>query len=171
LLKKIIYIPFFAKMNLSTGGKSMTLKEQLQENLKTALKQKDTVRLSVIRLAKSAITNLEINRRHELEDTEVLEVLAKEAKQRKDSLPEYEKANRPDIVAKLNAELKILEEYLPAQLSEAEIRRIVAAAIHTTGATGRKDMGKVMGALLPQIKGKADGKVVNRMVTAILGEE
>jgi uncharacterized protein YqeY len=148
----------------------MTLKEQLQEDLKTALKRKDTVRLSVIRLAKSAITNLEINRRHELDDAEVLEVLTKEAKQRKDALPEYEKANRADIVEKLNAELKILEEYLPAQLSEAELRRIVADAIRSTGATGRKDMGKVMGALLPQTKGKADGKVVNRIVTEMLGE-
>jgi uncharacterized protein YqeY len=148
----------------------MTLKEKLQEDLKTALKQKDAVRLSVIRLAKAAITNLEINRRHELEEAEVLEVLAKEAKQRKDSLPEYEKANRQDIVDKLNAELKILEEYLPVQLSEAEITQIVADAVRSTGATGRKDMGKVMGALMPQIKGKADGKVVNRIVTAMLGE-
>jgi uncharacterized protein YqeY len=148
----------------------MTLKEKLQEDLKTALKQKDAVRLSVIRLAKAAITNLEIHRQHELDEAEVLEVLAKEAKQRKDSLPEYAKANRQDIVDKLNAELKILEEYLPAQLSEAEITQIVADAVRSTGATGRKDMGKVMGALMPQIKGKADGKVVNRIVTAMLGE-
>jgi uncharacterized protein YqeY len=148
----------------------MTLKEKLQEDLKTALKNKEALRLSVIRLAKSAITNLEINRKHELDDSEVIEVMSKEAKQRRDSIPEYEKANRTDIVEKLIAEIKILEEYLPAQLSEEELRRLVEEAIRATGATGRKDMGKVMGALMPKTKGKTDGKVVNRIVTSLLGE-
>ncbi|HYH03997.1 MAG TPA: GatB/YqeY domain-containing protein [Bacillota bacterium] len=146
----------------------MTLKDKLQEDLKSALKNKEALRLSVIRLAKAAITNLEINRGHQLEDAEVIEVLNKEAKQRKDAIPEYEKAARTDIVDKLKQELQILEEYLPAQLSEAEIRQLVEETVQQTGATGRKDMGKLMAALMPKVKGKADGKLVNQIVTSIL---
>lgn len=146
----------------------MTLKEKLQEDLKSALKNKETLKLSVIRLVKASITNTEINRGHQLEDAEVIEVLSKEAKQRKDAIPEFEKAGRMDLVEKLKQELQILEEYLPAQLGEAEIRQLVEETIRQTQATGRKDMGKVMAALMPKLKGKADGKVVNQIVTTIL---
>jgi uncharacterized protein YqeY len=146
----------------------MTLKERLQEDLKTAMKSKDQLRLSVIRLAKAAIMNLEIARGHELSDQEVIEVLAKESKQRNDSIPEYEKAGRADIIATLHNEIKILQEYLPAQLSEAEIRELVKSAITEVNATGKKDMGKVMAALMPQTKGRADGKLVNQIVNSLL---
>jgi uncharacterized protein YqeY len=148
----------------------LTLKETIQETLKTALKKRETLKLSVVRMVKAAIMNQEIARGHQLDDTEVIEVISKEAKQRKDAIPDYEKANRPDLVANLQAELRILEEYLPAQLSEAEIRQLVTEAVQTTGASGRKDMGKVMAALMPQVKGKADGKLVNKLVTAVLEE-
>lgn len=146
----------------------MLLKEKLQEDLKSALKNKETVKLSVIRMAKSAMMNLQIARGHELDDAEVIEVLSKEAKQRKDAMVEYEKANRPDLVEQLKQELAVLETYLPAQLSEAEITQLVAEAVATTGASGKKDMGKVMAALMPKVKGKADGKLVNRIVNTAL---
>lgn len=146
----------------------MTLKEQLQEDLKTAMKAKDQLKLSVIRLAKAAIMNQEIARGHELQDQEVIEVLAKEMKQRNDSIPEYEKANRNDIVETLKQEMKILEGYLPAQMSEAEVRQIVQETIAEIGATSKKEMGKVMAALMPKTKGRADGKLVNQIVNSIL---
>ncbi len=146
----------------------MTLKERLQEDLKTAMKGKEPLRLSVIRLAKSAITNQEIARGHELTDPEVIEVLAKEAKQRKDSIIEYEKAGRNDIVDTLNNEIKILQAYLPAQLSEAEISQLVEETIAELGTTSKKEMGKVMSALMPKTKGRADGRIVNQIVNSML---
>jgi uncharacterized protein YqeY len=149
---------------------NMTLKERLQEDLKSAMKSKDQLRLSVIRLAKAAIMNLEIAKGHELSDQEVIEVLAKEAKQRQDSIPEYEKAGRADIIETLRNEIKIVQEYLPAQLSENEIRELVKAAIAETGASSKKEMGKVMAALMPKTKGRADGKLVNQIVGSLLGD-
>ena len=146
----------------------MTLKEKLQEEMKVALKNKSQPKLSVIRLVKAAITNLEIDRGHELDDSEVIEVLAKEAKQRKDAIIEYEKAGRNDIVESLKMELQILQEYLPAQLSEEELKAIVQEIIDSVGATSKKDMGKVMAALMPKVKGRADGKVVNQLVNSFL---
>lgn len=146
----------------------MTLKERLQEDLKAAMKNKDSLRLSVIRLAKSAITNLEINRGHELIDSEVIEVLSKEAKQRQDSMHEFEKAGRNDIVETLKMELKIIQEYLPAQLTEDELKAIIGETIRETGAVSKKEMGKVMAALMPKVKGKADGKLVNQIVNSLL---
>jgi uncharacterized protein YqeY len=148
----------------------MTLKERLQEDLKTAMKSKDTLRLSVIRLAKAAIMNLEIARGHELNDQEVIEVLAKEAKQRTDSLPEYERAGRNDLVEALHHEVKIIYEYLPAQLGEAELHQLIQEVIKQVGATGKQDLKKVMPALMPKIKGRADGKLVNQIVNTLLGE-
>ncbi|MCL6588944.1 MAG: GatB/YqeY domain-containing protein [Firmicutes bacterium] len=146
----------------------MTLKEQLQEDMKAAMKAKDQLKLSVIRLAKAAIMNQEIARGHEFQDQEVIEVLAKELKQRNDSIPEYEKAGRSDIVEKLKQEIKILEGYLPARLSEAEVRQLVEETIAEVGAISKKDMGKVMAALMPKTKGRADGKLVNQIVNSIL---
>jgi uncharacterized protein YqeY len=140
----------------------------IQDDLKTAMKNRQALKLSVVRLVKAAMMNLEIARGHQLDDSEVIEVLSKEAKQRKDAIPEFEKANRPDLVANLKAELQILEVYLPTQLSEAELRQLVTETVRTTGAVGRKDMGKVMSALMPQVKGKADGKFVNQLVMAAL---
>jgi uncharacterized protein YqeY len=148
----------------------MTLKERLQEDLKSAMKNKDTKRLSVIRLAKAAIMNLEIARGHELNDQEVIEVLAKEAKQRTDSIPEFEKAGRNDLVETLYREIKIIQEYLPSQLSEDELQRLIQGVITEVGATSKKELNKVMPVLMPKVKGRADGKLVNQIVNSILGE-
>lgn len=146
----------------------MNLKEKLQEEMKIALKNKSQLKLSVIRLVKAAITNLEIDRGHELDDSEVIEVLTKEAKQRKDAITEYEKVGRNDIVESLKMELQILQDYLPAQLSAEELKAIVQEVINSVGATSKKDMGKVMAALMPKVKGRADGKVVNQLVNSFL---
>ncbi len=148
----------------------MTLKERLQEDLKTAMKNKESLKLSVIRLAKAAIMNQEIARGHELSDQEVIEVLSKELKQRNDSIPEYEKAGRGDIVNKLKEESLIIQTYLPEQLTETELKNIIEATIADVGATTKKEIGKVMAALMPKIKGRADGKIVNQIVNAALGE-
>lgn len=146
----------------------MLLRDRLPEDLKTAMKNRETLRLSVIRMAKAAVMNQEIARGNELSDDEVIEVLAKEVKQRSDSIPEYERGNRPDIVAQLRQEIAILQGYLPAQLSEAELRRIIQETVSSVGATSRKEMGKVMAALMPKVRGRANGKLVNDIVGSIL---
>ncbi len=148
----------------------MSLKDQLTEDMKTAMKAKEAgkLRLSVIRMAKAAIKNVEIDAKHELNDEETITVLAKEVKQRRDAIEEYAKAGREDIVATLKAEIEVLMPYLPQQLSEDEIRALVSEAITQTGAQGPKDMGKVMGALMPKVKGRSDGKVVNQIVKELL---
>jgi uncharacterized protein len=146
----------------------VTLKEKLQEDLKTAMKSKDTLRLSVIRLAKAAVMNLEIARGHQLSDQEVIEVLAKEAKQRADSIVEFEKAGRKDLADTLHKEIQIVQEYLPAQLAEPELRKLIEEVISQVGASGKKDINKVMPALMPKVKGRADGKLVNQIVNSIL---
>ncbi|HEX7714629.1 MAG TPA: GatB/YqeY domain-containing protein [Bacillota bacterium] len=146
----------------------MLLRERLPEDLKTAMKNRETLRLSVIRMAKAAVMNQEIARGHELSDDEVIEVLAKEVKQRSDSIPEYERGNRPDIIDQLKQEIAILKGYLPAQLSEDELRRIIQETVSAIGATSKKEMGKVMAALMPKVRGRADGKLVNEIVGSLL---
>jgi uncharacterized protein YqeY len=146
----------------------VTLKEKLQEDLKTAMKSKDTIRLSVIRLAKAAVMNLEIARGHQLSDEEVIDVLAKEVKQRNDSLVEFEKAGRKDLVENLQKEIRIAQEYLPAPLSEADVRKLIEEVIAEVGASSKKDLNKVMPVLMPKVKGRADGKLVNQMVNSLL---
>ncbi|MCL4516703.1 MAG: GatB/YqeY domain-containing protein [Firmicutes bacterium] len=146
----------------------MSLQEKLQEDLKAAMKSKDSRRLSVIRLAKAAIKNTEIAKKKELGDDEVLEVLNREVKQRRDAIPEFQKGNRPDLVESLEAEIAILMEYLPQQMSEEEIRQAAKEAVAAVGAKDARDMGKVMGALMPKVRGKADGRLVNQVVKELL---
>lgn len=146
----------------------MSLQEKLQEDLKAAMKSRDSRRLSVIRLAKAAIKNTEIAKKKELGDDEVLEVLNREVKQRRDAIPEFQKGNRPDLVENLEAEIAILMEYLPQQMSEEEIRQVAKEAVAAVGARDARDMGKVMGALMPKVKGKADGRLVNQVVKELL---
>lgn len=150
----------------------MSLKERLTEDMKQAMKDKEAgkLRLSVIRMVRASIKNVEIDRKKELGDEEVLDVLAKEVKMRRDSLEEFKKGNRPDLVEGLEQEIVILMNYLPQQLSEAEVRTIVAEAVAQTGAAGPKDMGKVMAALMPKVKGRADGKLVNSLVKEYLNQ-
>jgi uncharacterized protein YqeY len=150
----------------------MSIKDRLNDDMKQAMKDREAgkLRLSVIRMARAGIKNVEIDRKKELGDEEVLDVLAKEVKMRRDSLEEFKKGNRPDLVAALEQEIAILMGYLPQQLSDDEVRALVAEAVAQTGAAGPKDMGKVMSALMPKVKGRADGKTVNAMVRDALNK-
>ena len=149
----------------------MTLKDRLVEDMKVAMKAKEEgkVRLSVIRMARAAIKNAEIDKRIEFNDDQVIEVLAREMKLRRDALEVFGQADRPDKVKALEEEMAILMDYLPQQLSEGEIRQLVQETVTTIGASGPKDLGKVMGQLTPKTKGRADGKLVNQIVREILG--
>lgn len=148
----------------------MSLKDQLLSDMKTAMKEKEAgkQRLSVVRMVRSAIKNMEIDEKKDLSDEEVIEVIAREVKQRKEAIPEYEKGNRPDIVKNLKEEIQILMHYLPEQLTEDEIRKLVKDIVEKLGATSLKDMGKVMGQLMPKTKGRADGKLVSQIVKEYL---
>lgn len=146
----------------------MSLTNRLNDDMKQAMKNQDKFRLSVIRMVRSSIKNSEIELRRPLEDDEVLDVLTREIKQRRDSLQEFEKANRSDLADNLKAEIIILTEYLPEQLTEEELKEIVQHTIQELGASSKADMGKLMGALMPKIKGRADGKLVNQLVQQFL---
>ncbi|MGG1516751.1 GatB/YqeY domain-containing protein [Paenibacillus oryzisoli] len=147
----------------------MSLADRLNEDMKQAMKSQDKFKLSVIRMVRSTIKNSEIDLKRSLDDNEVLEVLTREIKQRKDSLQEFTKAGRDDLADNLKTELAILAEYMPQQLSEEEVKAIVQQTIQQIGASSKADMGKVMTALMPQVKGRADGKVVNQLVQQLLG--
>ncbi|CEH29639.1 hypothetical protein AM501_22470 [Aneurinibacillus migulanus] len=142
----------------------MRLVDRLTDDMKQAMKDKDKLKLSVIRMVKSSVKNEEINQGKELSDDEVLTVLTRELKQRRDSLQEFEKAGRDDLASSARDEINVLMEYMPEQLSEEEIRALVSEIIQQTGASSKKDMGKVMGALMPKVKGRADGALVNKVV-------
>jgi uncharacterized protein len=149
----------------------MTLRDRLTEDMKQAMKDKEAgkLRLSVIRMVRSAAKYIEIDRHKELDDNELLEVVAKEVKMRKDSLEEFRKANRPELLTALEEEIAILMQYLPEQMGESEVRALVAAAVAEAKATTPKEMGKVMAILMPKVKGRADGKLVNSIVKEMLG--
>lgn len=147
----------------------MSLKERLLEDMKLAMREKDNIRKNAIQMARSAVLQVEKDNRVTLDDDGVVEVIAKEVKKRKDSLPEYEKSGRQDLIDNLKREIEILMQYLPEQLSEQEVEEIVKQAIAETGASSPKDMGKVMQAVMPKVKGRADGRMVNQVVKRILG--
>ncbi len=147
-------------------------KQKLQEELKQAMLARDVLKTSVLRLLLSAINYYEIQKGgagYEATDEDVLQVIQKEAKQRRDSIEEFKKANRPELVEKESKELEMLQVYLPQQMSEEEIRTLVKEAINQTGAKTMAEMGKVMGALMPKTKGKADGSLVSKIVRESLG--
>ena len=150
----------------------MSLKEQLTEDMKTAMKAKEEgkQRLAVIRMVRSAIRQQEIdgNGKQALDDEGVIAIISKEVKMRKDSLEEFKKGDRQDLVAQTEAEIAVLMPYLPQQLSEEEIRTFVKEAVEKSGASSQKDMGKVMGLLMPKVKGRSDGKLVNSIVREML---
>ena len=139
--------------------------------MKTAMKAKEKETLQVIRMLKASLQNEQIKVGRDLTEDEELTVLSREMKQRRDSLTEFEKAGREDLAEKVKGEITIVEQYLPAQLTDEEIRQIVAAAIEKTGATSPKEFGKVMGLVMPQVKGKADGNQVNAVVKELLTEK
>lgn len=142
----------------------MSLLERLNNDMKQAMKNKEKDKLSVIRMLKASIQNEALKQRQELTDDEELTVLSRELKQRKDSLQEFENAGRSDLVDKVRTELVYVEAYMPEQLSEEEISNIVKQTIEEVNATSKADMGRVMGALMPKVKGKADGSLVNKLV-------
>ncbi|MDM5211646.1 GatB/YqeY domain-containing protein [Peribacillus sp. NJ4] len=142
----------------------MSLLERLNNDMKQAMKNKEKDKLSVIRMLKASIQNEALKQRQELTDDEELTVLSRELKQRKDSLQEFENAGRSDLVDKVRTELVYVEAYMPEQLSEEEISTIVKQTIEEVNATSKADMGRVMGALMPKVKGKADGSLVNKLV-------
>ncbi|ALS38219.1 uncharacterized protein YqeY [Enterococcus rotai] len=148
----------------------MSLLTTLNDDIKTAMKSKDKDTLSVLRMLKAAIQNEQIKAGRDLDGEEELTVLSREMKQRRDSLSEFEKAGRDDLADKVKIEITIVEKYMPKQLSEEEIRQIVQTAIDQTGATSPKEFGKVMGAVMPEVKGKADGNQVNAIVKELLQE-
>ena len=142
----------------------MSLTERLNNDMKQAMKDKDKVRLSVIRMVRTAIKNAEIDQQRTLSDDEVIAVLNREMKQRRDSLQAFESAGRQDLIEEVKQEIQVLIDYLPAQMSEDEVRAVVREVIAEVGAAGKSDMGKVMSALMPKVKGRADGKLVNQIV-------
>ncbi len=142
----------------------MSLQERLLEDMKSAMKEKDKKRLSIIRMARAAIKDKEINERKDLSDEEVIEVLAKLVKQSRESISEYKAAGREDKVVELKNEINVLQEYLPEQLSDEELVGIVEEQIEKLGAQNMSDMGRVMGCIIPKIKGKADGSKVSKLV-------
>lgn len=150
--------------NYIDEGDIMAILDQLNTDMKAAMKAKDKESLKTIRMLKSAIQNEEIKKHSELTEDEELTVLSREKKQRLDSLSEFQNAGREDLVAKLEEELDIVNQYLPKQLSTEELVEIVRQTIEETGASSMQDMGKVMGAVMPKVKGKADGNTVNQLV-------
>jgi hypothetical protein len=146
----------------------MSQKQRLQENLKAAMKARDELRVSTIRLALSAVRNAEIAKGRELTDDEMTEVLAREVKRRREAIEGAEKARRQDVADKETKELEILTDYLPEQLGEEEIVRIAREIIGEVGAAGPKDRGRVMSALMQRIRGRADGRVASQVVERIL---
>jgi len=145
------------------------LKDQLADDLKSAMKAGDAVRVGVIRIARSALRNAEIEARASLDsDEQVIAILSREAKLRREAIEEFQRGGRQDLVQKEQAELDILEQYLPAALSEAEVRELAAAAMGEVGATTPADLGKVMQVLMPNIRGRADGKQANQIVRDLL---
>ena len=142
----------------------MSLKDKLMDDLKAAMKDKDTVRKNAVQMVRASVLQVEKDNKVTLDDEGVIEVVAKEVKIRKDVLPEYEKSGRPELIDELNREIEVLMAYLPKQMSEEEIEALVIDAIAQTEAKSMKDIGKVMAVIMPKTKGKADGKVINQFV-------
>lgn len=147
----------------------MELKNQLMADLKTAMRAKDTQTRNTIRLMQSAIKQIEVDERVTLDNDAVLAVLMKQAKQRRESIAEYEKGGRSELAAVEKDELAIIDRYLPSMMTRAELEPLVRAALDETGVTDMKGMGKLMGKLMPQVKGKADGRLVNQVVREMIG--
>lgn len=146
----------------------MSLMEQLTADMKEAMKQGEKERLSVIRLVRGAVRQAEIDGKKTLTDDEVVSVINKEVKMRRDSIEEFERGNRPDLVAKAQEEIAILMPYLPEQLSEDAVKTLAEAAVAEVGAQTVKDMGKVMGVLMPRVQGRTNGKLVQEIVRSLL---
>lgn len=150
---------------------SMTLQERLAEDLKQAVKNQDTVRVWTLRLARAAVHNAEIERARPLTDEEVQEVLRREVKRRKEAIEAFRRAGREEAAQREELEMAVLLEYLPTPLSEEELRRIVADVVRRVGATTERDAGRVMGAVMREVRGRAEGRDVERLVREALSRE
>jgi len=146
----------------------MDLREQLMADLRTALRDRDTVRKSAIRMAIAALKNARVEKNADLTEDEMIAVLAKEVKQRRNAMAEFERAGRQDLVASESAELAVLGAYLPEALSEGKLVELARQVIAETGANSPKQMGQVMGALMPRVRGRADGRQVSQIVRELL---
>lgn len=146
----------------------MSLLEQLTNDMKEAMKAKDKVTLGVVRMVKSSVSNEQIKLGHDLTADEELAVLSREMKQRVEELESYKDADREDLAEEIQGQIDVLKRYMPEQMSEEEVVAVVKETIAEVGASSKADLGKVMGALMPKVKGKADGKLVNQTVQSLL---
>jgi uncharacterized protein len=147
-----------------------SLNDKLIADMKEAMKQKEVgkIRLSTIRLLRAAQKEAEIAKKKELDDEEILELVIREVKKRKDAIPDYEKAGRPEMISQLQEEIAVLKSYLPEQIGEDELKRIIQSVIEETCASSAKDMGRVMQALMFRVKGRADGRMISQLVKEML---
>ena len=148
----------------------MSLKDTLMQDLKTAMKEKDTLRKLTITMLRAAIKQVEVDTREEMEDEAIIDIVAKQVKQKRAAIEEFKKGDRADLVEEAEAEIAVLAAYLPEQMSEDEIKALVEETISVVGATTMKDMGKVMGAMTPKTKGRADGKMISDIVKSLLSK-
>ncbi len=147
----------------------MSIKERLMQDLKEAMKEKDTVKKNAVTMIRAGILQYEKDNLTELDDDGIIEIISKQLKQRKDSLEEFVKAQRDDLITQAKTEIEILESYLPEQLTYEEVKEIVAEAINRLGVTELKQMKLIMADVLPKVKGRADGKAVNEAVKELIG--
>jgi len=148
----------------------LTLKERLMNDYKEALKSRDEIRKNTINLARAAIKQVEVDTRQELQDEDIIPILAKQVKMRRDAIGEFERGNRTDLVDAYKTEIEVLQTYLPAELTHDQIREIVKTTAAEMGIEGgRQNMGKLMGATMPKVKGVADGGVVKKIIEEFLG--
>ena len=146
----------------------MTLKERLMEDMKVSMRNKETLKKSVITMIRASVKQKEVDDRVDLNDDDVIELIAKQLKQRKDALVEFEKAERDDLIAQTKAEIEILASYLPQQLTDEELEAVVRDAVAEVNAQSVKDMGKILGKVMAVAKGRVDGKRINEMVKKVL---
>ena len=146
----------------------MTLKERLMEDMKDSMRNKETLKKSVITMIRASVKQKEVDDRVDVNDDDVIELIAKQLKQRKDALVEFEKAERDDLIAQTKAEIEILASYLPQQLTDEELEAVVRDAVAEVNAQSVKDMGKIMGKVMAVAKGRVDGKRINEMVKKVL---
>lgn len=149
----------------------MSLKEQLLSDMKEAMKEKDVLRKNTVQAVRGAILQKEKDTQTEVDEEQILDIIMQEIKKRKDALIDFEKGHRPDLVDSANAEIAVLQGYLPAQLSDEEIANLVREVIQEVSAVSMKDMGKVMGAITPRVKGKADNSKVSSIVKQCLAHQ
>lgn len=147
----------------------MSLKERLLDDMKAAMRDKDSIRKNTIQMARAAVLQVEKDNKVTLDDDGIIEILAKEVKKRRDSMPDYEKSGRQDLIDGLKVEIDVLLQYLPQQLTEVELEVIVKDVIQETGASSAKDIGRVMQSVLPKVVGRADGKMINQIVKKYIG--